>query len=89
MKPGQSDLIMFHNVRVAVMDKTNGDQVPWTEDGIQRRQRVLFGDESKLAPPQLPKSLSATRARPSEAAGVGQAEPALRSSQVRAATGRA
>jgi hypothetical protein len=43
VKPAQSDLIMFHNVRVAVMDKTNGDQVPWTEDGIQRRQRVMFG----------------------------------------------
>jgi hypothetical protein len=56
VKPGQSDLIMFHNVRVAVMDKTKGDQVPWTEDGIQRRQRILFGGESKPAliqPPQL------------------------------------
>jgi uncharacterized caspase-like protein len=70
VKPAQTDLIMFHNVRVAVMDKTNGDQVPWTEDGIQRRQRVLFGGESKLAPPQLPQSLSATPARPSEAAEV-------------------
>ena len=49
VKPGQSDLIMFHNVRVAVIDKTNGDQVPWTEDGIQRRQRVLFGGEAKGA----------------------------------------
>jgi uncharacterized caspase-like protein len=48
VKPGQSDLIMFHNVRVAVVDKTN-DQVPWTEDGIQRRQRVQFGGESKPA----------------------------------------
>jgi hypothetical protein len=34
---------MFHNVRVAVMDKTNGDQVPWMEDGIQRRERPVFG----------------------------------------------
>src|SRR5262249_2206337 len=51
VKPAQTDLIMFHNVRVAVMDKTNGDQVPWTEDGIQRRQRVVFGGEIKLAPP--------------------------------------
>ena len=50
VKPGQSDLIMFHNVRVAVMDKTKGDQVPWTEDGIQRRQRVLFGGEGKPRP---------------------------------------
>jgi hypothetical protein len=47
VKPGQSDLIMFHNMRVAVVDKTKGDQVPWTEDGIQRRQRVLFGGEAK------------------------------------------
>lgn len=29
------------------MDKTNGDQVPWTEDGIQRRERVLFGGEGQ------------------------------------------
>ena len=50
VKPGQSDLIMFHNVRVAVVDKTKGDQVPWTEDGIQRRQRVLFGGEAKGIP---------------------------------------
>jgi invasion protein IalB len=47
VKPGQSDLIMFHHVRVAVLDKTNGDQVPWTEDGIQRRERVLFGGDGK------------------------------------------
>ena len=47
VRPAQNDLLMFHNVRVAVMDKTNGDQVPWTEDGIQRRQRVLFGGEAK------------------------------------------
>ena len=50
VKSGQNDLLMFHNVRVAVMDKTRGDQVPWTEDGIQRRQRVLFGGEIKTAP---------------------------------------
>ena len=49
VKPGQSDLIMFHRVRVAVMEKTHGDQVPWTEDGIQRRDRVLFGGESRPA----------------------------------------
>jgi hypothetical protein len=42
---------MFHNVRVAIMDKTNRDQVPWTEDGIQRRQRVLFGGDAKTTPP--------------------------------------
>jgi uncharacterized caspase-like protein len=28
VKPGQSDLIMFHRVRVAVMERTHGDQVP-------------------------------------------------------------
>lgn len=60
VKPGQSDLIMFHNVRVAVMDKTRGDQVPWTEDGIQRRQRVLFGGESKPAPLAVTSSPSRT-----------------------------
>jgi len=43
----KNDLLMFHRVRVAVMDKTNGDQVPWTEDGIQRRERVLFGGEGQ------------------------------------------
>jgi len=64
VKPGQNDLLMFHNVRVAVMDKTNRDQVPWTEDGIQRRQRVLFGGEtaksatSSLPPPTTPVRLS-------------------------------
>ncbi len=68
VKPVQNDLLMFHNVRVAVMEKTNGDQVPWTEDGIQRRQRLLFGGESKLAPTQLPQSVSTTPARSSEAA---------------------
>jgi uncharacterized caspase-like protein len=54
MKPAQNDLLMFHNVRMAVMDRTNGDQVPWTEDGIQRRQRVLFGGEAKAAPLSQP-----------------------------------
>ena len=49
VKPGQNDLLMFHRVRVAVMDKTNGDQVPWTEDGIQRRERVLFGGDGKVS----------------------------------------
>ena len=58
VKPGQSDLIMFHHVRVAVMEKTNGDQVPWTEDGIQRRERVLFGGGAKPAEPALPWRLS-------------------------------
>jgi uncharacterized caspase-like protein len=49
VKPDQSDLIMFHHVRVAVMEKTGGDQVPWTEDGIQRRERVQFGGASNPA----------------------------------------
>src|SRR5262245_28926772 len=61
VKPGQSDLIMFHNVRVAVVDKTKGDQVPWTEDGIQRRQRVLFGGEAKVAPSLQPTPLAPVR----------------------------
>lgn len=47
VKPGQNDLLMFHHVRVAVMDKTRGDQVPWTEDGIQRRERVPFGGDAR------------------------------------------
>ena len=34
---------MFHNVRVAVDRSTRGDQVPWIEDGIRRRDRILFG----------------------------------------------
>jgi hypothetical protein len=46
VKPGQSDLLMFHNIRVDVMDKTNGDQVPWTEDGIERRERPVFAHTS-------------------------------------------
>jgi caspase domain-containing protein len=55
VKPGQHDLLMFHNVRVAVIRKTGGDQVPWTEDGIQRPQRVLFGGQSKpMASPPPP-----------------------------------
>jgi hypothetical protein len=43
-------LLIGHNVRVAVVDNTKGDQVPWTEDGIQRRQRVLFGGEATPPP---------------------------------------
>jgi formylglycine-generating enzyme required for sulfatase activity len=60
VKPDQSDLIMFHHVRVAVMEKTGGDQVPWTEDGIQRRERVQFGGAGK--PVQQPQSSEAERA---------------------------
>jgi hypothetical protein len=54
VKAGQSDLIMFHHVRVAVMEKTSGDQVPWTEDGIQRRDRVLFGGVVKPSGSVIP-----------------------------------
>ncbi len=50
------------------MDKTNGDQVPWTEDGIQRRQRVLFGGENKVTPTQSPPLVLPPPARQSEAA---------------------
>ena len=46
VKPSQNDLLMFHNIRVDVMDTTNGDQVPWTEDGIQRRERPVFARAS-------------------------------------------
>jgi hypothetical protein len=65
VKPGQSDLIMFHHVRVAVIEKTNGDQVPWTEDGIQRRERVAFGGEVK---PIVATKAPAPLGLPSEAA---------------------
>jgi len=51
VKPGQSDLYMFHKVRVAVDRKTNGDQVPWIEDGIRRRDRIMFGGKSAIVPP--------------------------------------
>jgi hypothetical protein len=57
VKPGQSDLIMFHNVRIAVIEKTHREQVPWTEDGIQRRLRVEFGRSSVDSPP-VPKEVS-------------------------------
>jgi uncharacterized caspase-like protein len=51
VKPNQSDLYMFHKVRVAVDQKTNGDQVPWIEDGIRRRERIQFGGKSRIVPP--------------------------------------
>jgi uncharacterized caspase-like protein len=50
VRPGQTDLLMFHRVRVSVDRKTAGEQVPWIEDGIRRRDRVLFGGKVKLAP---------------------------------------
>jgi uncharacterized caspase-like protein len=49
VKPGQNDLLMFHRVRVAVTDRTKGDQVPLTEDDIQRRDRVSFGGQTPPA----------------------------------------
>jgi len=58
VKPGQIDLVMFHNVRVSVIQKTGGDQVPWTEDGIQRPQRTVFAGE------QVPISLPTPRSSP-------------------------
>src|SRR5262245_23288538 len=61
VKPGQNDLLMFHRVRVAVMDKTSGDQVPWTEDGIQRRERVLLGGEVKPTTTRAPEAIDAAR----------------------------
>ncbi len=58
VKPGVSDLLMFHNVRVAVSKATGGDQVPWTLDGIQRGQRLMFGGKQSSAP-QAPMSAAA------------------------------
>jgi tetratricopeptide (TPR) repeat protein len=67
IKPVQNDLLMFHNIRVAVIEKTGGDQVPWTEDGIQRPRRVIFGGEGKLEQPTS-MALPAASLRLSEAA---------------------
>jgi hypothetical protein len=50
---------MFHNVRVAVTQATDGDQVPWTLDGIQRNHRIMFGGGK--APAQASASRSASR----------------------------
>ena len=41
--------------------KTNGDQVPWTEDGIQRRQRVLFGGGKPALTPSAQSALAQMR----------------------------
>ena len=46
VRPDQNDLLMFHRVRIAVVEATSGDQVPWTEDGIQRRERISFAGQS-------------------------------------------
>jgi formylglycine-generating enzyme required for sulfatase activity len=66
-KPGQTDLIMFHNVRIDVMDKTKSEQVPWTEDGIQRRERPVFArapdfNKPVNAPPAVTTSNEAAQA---------------------------
>ena len=45
IKPGVTDIQMFSNVRFAVSSATSGDQVPWTWDGIVRRDRVMFGGQ--------------------------------------------
>jgi hypothetical protein len=42
-KPAQTDLLLFHNVRVAVDQATGGEQVPWIEDGIRRPERIKLG----------------------------------------------
>jgi hypothetical protein len=60
VKPGQNDLIMFHRVRVAVMQKTNRDQVPWTEDGIERPERPVFAVSAQPSPASSPEVGSST-----------------------------
>jgi uncharacterized caspase-like protein len=67
VKPGQTDLIMFHNVRIDVIDKTKRDQVPWFEDGIERRERPVFArgpdaDKPAAAPPVATTSSEIERA---------------------------
>lgn len=57
VKPGQNDLLMFHNVRIEVIRKTGGDQVPWTEDGIQRPERISFGGTTPGSAGTLPPPL--------------------------------
>jgi formylglycine-generating enzyme required for sulfatase activity len=53
--PDENDLNMFHNVRVGVIDRTKGDQVPWFEDGIQRRRRPVFSPTPEASsPPSAP-----------------------------------
>jgi len=51
IKPNITDLQMFHNVRVAVAANTDGDQVPWTLDGILRRERLMFGGKTAAFDP--------------------------------------
>ena len=47
IRPGISDLLMFHRVRVEVSKMTEGEQVPWTMDGIQRSERLMLGGAKK------------------------------------------
>ncbi len=47
IRPGVSDLLMFHRVRVKVSRATKGEQVPWTMDGIQRSERLMLGGVKK------------------------------------------
>lgn len=54
VKPGITDLQMFSNVRFTVSNASGGDQVPWTLDGIVRRDRVMFGGGEKSAPAVSP-----------------------------------
>jgi formylglycine-generating enzyme required for sulfatase activity len=61
-KPGQNDLLMFHRIRVDVIAKTNGDQVPWTEDGIQRPERPVFASAPPVADRSPPNPSEAERA---------------------------
>jgi len=56
VKP-QSDLLMFHGIRMDVIDKTNHDQVPWFEDGIQRRERPVFAIGATVPEPLPPRVL--------------------------------
>lgn len=48
VKPGVTDLQMFSNIRFSVSSWTGGDQVPWTLDGIVRRDRVMLGGAPKV-----------------------------------------
>lgn len=49
-KPGQDDLDMFHNVRIAVSVATEGEQIPWTSDGILRPERPYFAGREHPLP---------------------------------------
>ena len=63
VKPGVSDLLMFHRVRIAVKDATNGDQIPWTVDGISRRQRLYLGGPPTQSTADVKQSAAAKSSR--------------------------